>query len=242
MIRFPSRRRLFLIVIALISLAAIIFHRNLLTASAYPLTRADQPSDAATHLLILRSAKTVPAVFEHVTAFAKQDANHRVLVMRDFVRRSEEIGATASFVDETIEMLIESGVPIEQIETIGDGQAMSTNEQMSGVRSWLEQQLEEQPDLQLHVVTRRFESGFVCTSADDVVPTEFRQRMHILGFERGVSASNWWKSARGMKSCIRAYLRLIHFHVFGDQRPAIDWDPDRYEESLKKRLVEQANG
>gem|GEM_PF-3896431 len=240
MIRSLSRRRL-LVVIALIALTAIIFHRKLLTAAAYPLTRADKPSDRATHLLILRSAKTVPAVFDYVTTFAQQDATHRVLVLRDFVRRSEEIGATASFVDETIEMLVESGVPIDQIQTIGDGQAMSTAEQMSSVKTWLEEQLQEQPDLRLHVVTRRFESGFVCTSADDIVPSELRQRMHVLGFERGVSASNWWKSARGMKSCIRAYLRLIHFHLFGDQRPTISWDPDRYEESLRQSLAEQAN-
>lgn len=237
MIRFPSRRRLSLATVLLIALIAVIFHRHLLRAVAYPVTHADQPSDEASHVLFLRSAKTVPAAFDYAAEFAQRSDDHRIMVLRDFVRRSEAIGAAASFVGETIELLIDGGVPATQIETIGDGQIMTMEEQLSYAADWLAQQ---DPEMQLHVLTRHFEAGFVRTIADGVISEELRSRVHVLGFERaGVNATNWWKSSSGLKWCIRADLRLIHLHMFGDHRPEINWDPDRYEASLRKRLTEE---
>lgn len=231
------RRRRVGFAIAFVALCAI-FHAKLLTCVAYPLTTQDPVAKTdAKNLLFLRSAKSSTEAFAYATTFAKSDPIHRVLVLKDYVRRSEEIGAYASFVGETVAMLEENGVPAEQIEVIGDGQVITMGEQMKYASDWLSEQPES---VRLNVVTWLFETGFVRTCADQFVAPNLRPRLRVCSFNRaGLDETNWWKSSRGIKWCVRAYLRLIHLHIFGSNRPNVTWDPDVYEAELLDRLKSQ---
>lgn len=207
-----------------------VLHPLLLPLASWHLTREDEPVDGAKDLLFLRSARSSQEAFDFASEFAKRDGSHRILVIRDFVRRAEAIGAEAPFLETTIEMLEEEGVPRDQIEVIGDGVVMTTTEKLRFVSEWLQSQPEQ---IDLLLATETFGSGFVKFAANEAMTQRTLSQIHVIGFDRGgVNSQNWWKSPLGLKDFFRTNLRLIHLLLIGENRPNIDWDPDEYEKSL----------
>ncbi len=218
--------------VALLAFVLLItLHPFLLPIATWHIIHTDEPVNGATHLLFLRSARSSQSAFDFAASFAETNPDHRVVVIRDYVRRAEAIGAEAPFLETTIEMLQDQGVSTEQIELIGDGVAMTTGEQLRFASEWLQLQPTK---LDVLVATKTFDSGYVKFAANSSMTKETISQLHLLAFDRaGVNASNWWKSALGLKDFIRSNLRLIHLLLIGDQRPTIDWDPDAYEASLR---------
>lgn len=223
------RRRTWVIVLGLVVIG-LLLHPWLLSGLARPISRGDGVAEAS-HLLFLRSARAAPAAFDFARDFVLADSSRRILVFQNYVRRAEAIGAGLPFVETTIGLLVESGVPEEQIEVIGDPNIITTTETMGYMVDWLQTQ---SSDTNLLVITHSFRSGYITTVTDAVVPAAVRGRLHVVGFERsGVNATNWWKSATGLKLFFAESMRRIHLSVYGNRRPPVAWDPDRYEASLR---------
>lgn len=206
-----------------------VFYTSLLRALAVPLTRGDELSDTD-FLVFLRAARGSLAAYEFAAEFANQRPDRRVLILHDYVRRAEAIGATPSFVAGVTEALIDQGVPDNQIEVIGDGSAITATESLLAIKNWLATQPESASAI---IVTHRFLATARRTVADQVMQGGVRNRVSIIGFSvRGIDESNWWRSATGIKTCIDKYLLVVHLYLFGDRRPAMEWDPDVYEQAL----------
>lgn len=169
--------------------------------------------------------------FEFTRAFAAEDPERLILVHNDYVRRAESVGAEPHFVDTTISMLVDAGVPRDRIKTIGNAQAINPPETMQDAADWLQTQT---PDAQLLVLTHLFYSGYMKHGEKSVEP-DIASRIHVIGLQQhGVTGSNWWQSATGLKMFLAESLRLVHAKVFGHSRPTLDWDPDVYEKQLQQ--------
>lgn len=214
----------------------LLFHPTLLPLVAYPLIHVDDPDNDATNLIFLRSAKISDDAFSFAKEFANRDPKHRVFVFHDFVRRAEAIGAAPSFLNITTQMLVDAGVPQEQIGVVGDGTAITSIEEIQQSDAWLAGQ---PSDARLMIVTGLLESGKYSTVAKQYIDPSLRDRVRILGFEvRGINSSNWWHTRTGLKDVLRNQLRLIHYWLTGERRPDVDWDPDAYEQQLVKAHAE----
>ena len=221
------RRRSLYVLLFVMILAGL--HSWILPVLAWPISRRDQPVDAK-YLLFLRSAKHSLEAFEFTREFVADDPARLVLVHRDYVRRAESIGAEPNFVETTIQMLVDAGVPRDRIETIGESYALNPPETMQDASTWLKTR---EPDAQLLLLTHLFYSGYMSHGEKDIDP-DIASRLHVIGLQKhGVTGHNWWKSAMGLKMFLSESLRLLHASVFGHSRPTFDWDPDVYEKQLQ---------
>ena len=227
------RLRLFYLCIAA---AALFFHPVLLTWLTYPITRSDRPVDAQ-YLLFLRSAQLSGPAFELAAEFASQSGDRMVFVYRDFVRRSEAIGASPSFLDGAIDQLVAHGVPREQIQVLGMANEITYGAILRNTAAWLSKQSD---DDQILVLTHNFQTGYLVDVANQSIDPLLRERLHIIGGSRlGVTRANWWRSATGVKYMLEDSLRLLHLWCWGEFEPQIRWDPDDYEAQLRSQT---ANG
>jgi hypothetical protein len=210
---------------------AFLFRSHILRAIAFPLIRSDAAVDAQ-DLLFLRSAKGCDDAYDFAADFARQTPRRHILILRDYVRRAEAIGAEAGFVETTISMLREHGVPSDRILVMGHGKAITASETLTEAANWLSSQSDAH---RLLVVTHRFNTGYLMDVAHASIDQQLRSRMHILGFpKQEIDENNWWQGVRGVKSMIQDQLRLVHLWIFGERRPKLAWDPDQYERSLLK--------
>ena len=229
-IAYVFRRRCLYFLLACLALVTV-FHGRLLPLFAYPLVRSDPLVDAEVLLILRRTCESLPA-YPFAADYVRSDPKRRVLVLRDYERRAERVGADPDFVEITTQLLMERGVPRDRIEVIGDGSSMTPSELIRDAARWLS----ERPDsTKMLVGTHSFDCGYLVHCAKSIDP-DVRRNMYIVGFEQnGVNRNNWWKNAEGLKSLLRQHLRLLHLRLFGDNRPDVDWDLDAYERGLRER-------
>lgn len=226
------RRRSLYILLFLLIVAGL--HSWILPVLAWPISNGDKPVPAK-YLLFLRSAKHSLAAFEFTREFVAEDPARLVLVHQDYVRRAESIGAEPNFVETTIQMLVDAGVPRDRIETIGESYALNPPETMQDASTWLKTR---EPDAQLLLLTHLFYCGYLRHGKKSIDP-DVASRIHVIGpQEHGVTRTNWWKSSMGLKKFLSESLRLLHANAFGHSRPEFDWDPGFYEQELKSRYQE----
>ena len=223
-----NNRRLIALLIA--GTLLLIFHAPILRLVMMPLARMDRPDPSARYLLFLRSAKSADSAYAFAHKFANQDPDNKLLLFHDYVRRAESIGAAPSFLDVSKHLLIERGIPPEQIEVIGQGHAITVTEKFQVAAEWLKQH----PDERLLVATQLLRSGKLVDVANATLSKSERARVRVLGFRRPrIEYENWWRSRTGIKEVLRHYLQMIHYWLVGELRPKLDWDPDAYETMLK---------
>ncbi len=223
-----NRRHAFGVLFVLAGLA-FVFHAPLLRLFIRPITRMDKVNPQANNLVLFRSCRHSARAFDYARDFIAKDSAHRLLVLHDYARRSEAIGAEPSFVNVSLEMLLERGIPRDRIELLGDGTNITTTEKMATITAWLS----SHPDESLLAMVDALKSGRVVTVANCTLTKEHRQRLSILGFELNKADNHiWWKSRSGLKDVLRGQLWLIHYCLFGELRPDTSWNPDDFEKEL----------
>jgi hypothetical protein len=214
------RSRLFWGVVALAGLVAL--HPLLLCGGARLLV-VDQPRGAVSHLVLV--ARDSAADRRHAVAadFVRRNPAGRVLLIEAEPDTLVRCGIVPA--DEVLDRqaLAERAVPAAAIELIR-GAAADRWQAMHSLQRWLD----AHPDARAAVLCDRFDSRLQRSVADAVLTPDAARRVTIWALpKREFDERNWWRTRRGARSLVYAWLSLTFHTLCGEPQEAErNWHPD----------------
>lgn len=193
---------------------------------ASPLTvTAETPT--ATTLLVWSGDRRYDYAAERVATGQIQ----RVLLIPETPRWTVVYGISRPGQEVALEQLTKRKVPRERIEVLQDpaDNIWSLGDRLS---DWLA----AHPEDSIELAVGSFYGRTTNLVLERLLPASQRARVGVVGLShRDRNLTNWWKTRKGIRSVFNNYVWLGHAIVFG--RPATvenDWNPDEFEERLKR--------
>ena len=203
------RRRVLVIVLALLVLAGFGFRRSFLSASAAFLDVGTPPVAAELIYLLGGDIHSRPGM---AALLYRQGLAPKILLARARDSEATRIGALPNETDATIRMLVLLGVPEEAIVTLNPaGGVSSTTAEAVELRRYLLRN----PADRVVVVTSAYHTRrarWQLHRKVDDLPVEIR--MVSVGDPR-FDENSWWRSEDGMLAYGQEYLKFIHNWVSG---------------------------
>jgi uncharacterized SAM-binding protein YcdF (DUF218 family) len=207
-------------------------HAPLLRLLARPLLDR-QSQDEAAWLCLQGSEYGVEgdATFEEPALWYHAAAGRRILLLQPWPHRVVELGVVPSFEQMARRELTRRGVPDVAIVTV-EGAARDDWENARRLRAWLEQNAAAQVAL----VCSQFHSGQVRYVLDSVLDRQSAARVRIRAIaDPDYDETNWWRSRRGVKGFMFAWLGLLYARGEGEERIApCGWSVQKYQSLLEE--------
>jgi hypothetical protein len=223
------------ILLGVISLVWLV-HGPLLRGLARPLV-ADRPQGECDGICLRGTdfGADGDRCYEEAAARWQQLPSRAILLIEPWPYRVSEMGAAPSFEALSRRQLDVRGVEAGAVRLI-PGKARDVWDQARSLGAWLE----DHPSCRVEFLCDRFYSRQVRYALDHVLAAEDADRVDVVPLsDRLVDEDNWWRSRKGVKDFMFAWLALAYTVRQGEHRaPPTRWSVAEYEEMLQAKLGE----
>jgi hypothetical protein len=228
----PGRRTIFVLaVLLLLGLG----HALILRLLAWPLAAGG--SSAECDCFCIHGGELGADGFEPFDAAAAwhgKPAGRKIILLLPRMTRIVEIGAVRSFEQTCLSELGKRGVPPEDIWPIR-ADARDIWDEIHALDSWLK----AHPDSTVSMACSPFTSGRLRYVLKKVVGPANAARVRLLWLpDPGSSVDTWWRSRRGVKDFMYAWLELIFAWVEGDQARPFPVGAATFQQEIRARIGE----
>ncbi|MGA2618540.1 MAG: hypothetical protein ABSF26_13085 [Thermoguttaceae bacterium] len=194
--------------ILLLLLAAAVLlamgYRPLLRAAARPLICDQSPRGEFLCLQGDERGASGEKCLDRAADWCREASSHRILLLAPCRSRIVQIGAVASFEENSRRALARLGVPDRVIQPI-PGAGRDDWERAGLLKTFLA----DHPRAELALVCSRFRGGLTRHVLDAVLGAEAATRVTVLGLPSAAyDETCWWRSRDGMKEFAYAWLGL----------------------------------
>ncbi len=226
--RSCTRYRRWLAVGGILVLALVVFHRPLLVGLGWLLVR-DEPEIDFNTVLMLGGDRC----YDEAALLLREDASRRVLLIPGAPDNLEKCGAMPAGEITARRLLEERGVPRGAI-LAADGHARNAWQCARLLQRWMA----GHPGSRVLALCGRFDSARIRWVLDQELDSPTVARVSLRGLpDRVYDESNWWRTRRGAKELLSHGLTLLYARIQGEGHvPDQDWDPNEYEDQLRKAL------
>lgn len=230
--RKPHRRWLrWLGILVTLLIALVVFHAALLRGLAHLLVK-DQPVEPADAVVLMAASgpyQTLP--FDELAAFHRNGLARRIVLIEDRSSRIARAGIVPTVETVLRRELRTRGVPEDALVTLPYEDDYPNG--IHRLRDWLQ----DNPDWRVTLLCGELRSRTTTWVARTVLgPEEIgRVRFRALPDAR-FTTTNWWHSRQGIVQLCGEYIVLLHTMAFDAPAEEERWDPDEYEQDLRRRI------
>jgi hypothetical protein len=155
----------------------------------------------------------------------------RVVVLEDRSARLVRLGVVPPIGPTLLRELAGRGVPEGDVELVPVRQARP-GEAARCLRDWLERH----PGASVTVLCSQLESNRAARAFGRVLDEAERERVRWRAIpDDRCLPGNWWHSRQGVTKVTGAYVALAFLRLRGQDAEVPVWDPDEYEQELRRR-------
>ena len=155
----------------------------------------------------------------------------RVLLLETPPGRLQRLGILESDVEQKRKALGREEVPGDDVTVVSCAGRGDWN-RARGLREWLTRH----PDAGVVALCDRMNSRRLRHIYLAVLGADLANRVRWRGVpHRWYDESNWWTNKAGLAACVNDYLGLAHVCLFGENPGEREWDPDQYEQTLRRQ-------
>lgn len=225
----PSRRKRWLwrFTIAIILLGALYLLRAPILRQGARVLIVDEAIPVADCIMFWPGNQS----YARAAELCQRGAAKQVRLIEGHRSRLEEMGILPVSTTIARRELNALGVSPERVETVL-GNSTNDWEFVEEINRWLR----AQPSSTVTIVCNRFGSRRARYIIDHVLDSSNAQRVFITANPHEYfDEANWWKRKEGVLEFMNSSLSLVHAYCYGrDDVKHLSWDPDEYEENLRK--------
>jgi hypothetical protein len=228
--RIPRRRTL----IALGVVVLLVFgHALILRMLAWPLVAGD--AAAAGDCFCIHGGELGADGFEPLDAAARwhgSSAGRKILLVLPRDSRIVEVGAVRSFEQTCRSELKKRGIPAADVISIR-AEARNLHDEACALSTWLQ----ANPDTTVLFACSSFGSGQLRHVLDKVLDPADVKRVRLAALsDPACTVETWWRSRRGVKEFMYAWLGLLYAWVEGDSHRPVPPHAARFQDEVRARI------
>lgn len=169
--------------------------------------------------------------FEEAAAGFLSGGVEGIVLLEEEPNRPVRLGILPSSIAAARQSLLGRGVPDAAITDV-HGNQRCEREAARQLGSWLK----EHPELRVQFLCRRLESAAWRATFDAELETSAATRILVRGLpDRSYDEARWWRSRSGIRAVCLAYVGRLYDRLGdGERVPRKSWDPDAFEQELRR--------
>jgi hypothetical protein len=172
--------------------------------------------------------------YDAAAAWHGKTAGRRILLLLPRTTRIVEIGAVRSFEQTCLCELSKRGVPPADVGPIR-ADARDTWDEAYALDNWLK----AHPNTRVWMACSPFNSGRLRYVLDKVLGPADAARVGLIWLpDPGSGVDNWWRSRRGVKDFMYAWLELIYAWTGGDRARPLPVGAAAFQQEIRAQIGE----
>ncbi len=223
-----NKTRLLLFVVVILAVCAWLWQESILQSMAKLLVTETQ-QHGSSHVAVFED--NGDGCYDKAAKLYHEDESCRILLIEPDAEHVVRIGIKPSFEARSRRVLLSRGVPNKAVAVLAGGAGDRWKETRL-LGNWLK----DHPDVHVLVPVSQFNSRRCRYILDSVLEPADAARVEVFALtDRRYDETDWWKSRRGVKDFLFAYLSLAYARCIGEDRAKPEpWNPDDYERTLRQ--------